>query len=88
MSWVGIFGPANMPPEVVQTLAREFEKMIAKPEVKEQFVTGGMDVYWIGLRQPSGLREVRAGQVDSADQGGRDRAGEGLPHGRQTFSQA
>ena len=51
MPWVGIFGPANMPPDVVQTLAREFEKMIAKPEVKEQFVTGGMDVYWIGPAQ-------------------------------------
>jgi putative tricarboxylic transport membrane protein len=51
MPWVGIFGPANMPAEVVKVLARELEKMVAKPDVREQFSTSGMDVYWIGAEE-------------------------------------
>jgi tripartite-type tricarboxylate transporter receptor subunit TctC len=51
MPWVGIFGPANMPAEVVKVLARELERMVAKPEIREQFSTSGMDVYWIGHEQ-------------------------------------
>jgi tripartite-type tricarboxylate transporter receptor subunit TctC len=51
MPWVGIFGPANMPAEIVKLLARELEKMVSKPEIREQFITSGMDVYWIGHEQ-------------------------------------
>jgi putative tricarboxylic transport membrane protein len=51
MPWVGIFGPANMPAEVVKVLARELQTIVAKPEIKEQFMHAGMDVYWIGHEQ-------------------------------------
>ena len=51
MPWVGFFGPADMPPEVVKVLARELEKIVAKSEIKEQFMHAGMDVYWIGHEQ-------------------------------------
>ncbi len=51
MPWVGIFGPANMPQEVVKVLATELEKMVSMPEVREQFITSGMEVYWIGREQ-------------------------------------
>jgi tripartite-type tricarboxylate transporter receptor subunit TctC len=51
MPWVGIFGPANMPAEVVKVLARELEKIVSKPEIKEPFMNAGMDVYWIGHEQ-------------------------------------
>ena len=51
MPWVGIFGPANMPAEIVKVLARELEKMVSKPEIKEHFITSGMEVYWIGHEQ-------------------------------------
>jgi tripartite-type tricarboxylate transporter receptor subunit TctC len=48
MPWVGIFGPANMPGEVVKVLARELEKMLALPDVKEQFMNSGTEVDWLG----------------------------------------
>jgi tripartite-type tricarboxylate transporter receptor subunit TctC len=48
MPWVGIFGPANMPPEAVKVLATELQKMVSKPEIKEQFMNSGTEVYWIG----------------------------------------
>ncbi len=51
MPWVGIFGPANMPADVVEVLARELEKIVSKPEIKEPFMNAGMDVYWIGQEQ-------------------------------------
>jgi tripartite-type tricarboxylate transporter receptor subunit TctC len=51
MPWVGIFGPANMPAEVVKVLARELEKMVQRPEIKEQFIRSGLEVYWIGPEQ-------------------------------------
>jgi tripartite-type tricarboxylate transporter receptor subunit TctC len=55
MPWVGIFGPANMPPEVVKVLATELEKMVSKPEIKEQFMNSGTEVYWIGPEQFPGF---------------------------------
>ncbi len=51
MPWVGVFGPANMPQEVVKVLAVELEKMLAKPEIKQRFLGAGMEVYWIGREQ-------------------------------------
>ena len=35
--WGGLFGPAKMPPEIVERLAREMAIVLAKPEVREQF---------------------------------------------------
>ena len=51
MPWVGIFGPANMPSDIVKVLARELEKMVSRDDIKEQFITSGMEVYWIGHDQ-------------------------------------
>jgi tripartite-type tricarboxylate transporter receptor subunit TctC len=35
--WGGLFGPAKMPREIVERLAREMAVVLAKPEVREQF---------------------------------------------------
>jgi tripartite-type tricarboxylate transporter receptor subunit TctC len=35
--WGGLFGPAKMPREIVDRLAREMAVVLAKPEVREQF---------------------------------------------------
>ena len=35
VSWGGMFGPANLPRDIVERLAREFNAAILKPEVKE-----------------------------------------------------
>lgn len=47
-AWVGLFGPANLPPEVVETLDRELATILAKPEVKTRFLDGGSEVLWQG----------------------------------------
>ena len=35
--WGGLFGPAKMPREIVERLAREMAVVLAKPDVREQF---------------------------------------------------
>jgi tripartite-type tricarboxylate transporter receptor subunit TctC len=34
--WAGLFGPAKLPPDVVQRLAKEIAAVVARPEVREQ----------------------------------------------------
>jgi tripartite-type tricarboxylate transporter receptor subunit TctC len=46
MAWAGLFGPANLPPEVVQTLARTLKAALAKPEILEKFKNSGIEPYW------------------------------------------
>ena len=40
-----------MPSDIVKVLARELEKMVSRDDIKEQFITSGMEVYWIGHDQ-------------------------------------
>jgi tripartite-type tricarboxylate transporter receptor subunit TctC len=35
--WGGLFGPAKMPKDIVDRLAREMAVVLAKPEVREAF---------------------------------------------------
>jgi tripartite-type tricarboxylate transporter receptor subunit TctC len=51
LAWTGIFGPAGTPPEVVNTIAREVEKSVAKPEFTKQFAALGIDSFWAGPEQ-------------------------------------
>jgi len=51
LAWAGILGPAGTPPEVVNTIAREVEKSVSKPEFKKQFTVLGIDVFWAGPEQ-------------------------------------
>jgi len=51
IAWAGMFGPANMPREVVEILGRELQKMVTTPETKSQLVSTGMEVFWIGPEQ-------------------------------------
>ncbi len=48
LAWAGMFGPANMPPEAVKTLADAVQKALDKPEVRQRFAASGTDVYWSG----------------------------------------
>ena len=41
--WAGIFAPAGTPPEIVERLSREFNAMLASPDVRERFSQLGMD---------------------------------------------
>ena len=40
--WVGVLGPAGMPPDVVARLSAEITKGLAKPDVQEQLVQFGV----------------------------------------------
>jgi tripartite-type tricarboxylate transporter receptor subunit TctC len=46
LAWVGMFGPANMPPEVTQTLANALKATLAKPDILERFKSSGVELYW------------------------------------------
>ena len=51
LAWAGMFGPANLPPDVVNTLARELQKMLAAPDAKERFQRSGVQVQWQGPQE-------------------------------------
>jgi tripartite-type tricarboxylate transporter receptor subunit TctC len=46
MAWAGLFGPANMPPEVVEKLAGAIGAALAKPDILEKFKSSGIEPYW------------------------------------------
>jgi tripartite-type tricarboxylate transporter receptor subunit TctC len=46
MAWAGLFGPANLPPDVVQTLAAALKAALAKPDIQEKFKSSGIEPYW------------------------------------------
>ena len=47
-AWAGMFGPAGLPPEAVETLDRELAKILARSEVKTRFLDAGSEVLWKG----------------------------------------
>jgi tripartite-type tricarboxylate transporter receptor subunit TctC len=51
LSWVGLFAPANTPPQVVDVLARELQKMLARPELKARFIDAGAETFWSGPQE-------------------------------------
>jgi tripartite-type tricarboxylate transporter receptor subunit TctC len=54
LAWTGIFGPAGLPPKVVDTLVKPIEATLAKPEVRDRFGDSGVEVSWIG---PAGFSD-------------------------------
>ena len=46
LAWAGLFGPANMPPEVVQIIARQVEEALQTDEIKQHFAKTGAEEYW------------------------------------------
>jgi tripartite-type tricarboxylate transporter receptor subunit TctC len=46
MAWAGLFGPANLPPDVVATLARTLKAGLVKPEMLEKLKSSGIEPYW------------------------------------------
>ena len=75
LAWAGMFGPAGMPPEAVKTVAAAVHKALDNPEVRERFAGAGTDLYWSDTAGVHRIREIRAGELDRHDQGGRNRAG-------------
>ena len=46
LAWAGVFGPAGMPPEAVNTLTNAIQKILAKPDAKERFLASGVQIQW------------------------------------------
>ena len=48
LAWAGMFGPANLPPEIVKVLADAVQKALSTPPVVERLNAGGTEVFWSG----------------------------------------
>jgi tripartite-type tricarboxylate transporter receptor subunit TctC len=48
LSWFGISGPAGMPREIVDALAAELQKFIARPDIQEKLAVMGAQIIWTG----------------------------------------
>jgi tripartite-type tricarboxylate transporter receptor subunit TctC len=46
LAWAGLFGPANMPPEVVNTIAKQVHAALETQAIKDRFDASGIEVYW------------------------------------------
>ena len=55
LGWLGFFGPANMPADVVRTLNAALVKALGSPEVREAFLKGGYEAI---SSTPAGLAAV------------------------------
>jgi tripartite-type tricarboxylate transporter receptor subunit TctC len=51
LAWAGMFGPAGLPPEVVQKLADAVQKALERPETRQRFTSSGTDIYWSGPKE-------------------------------------
>lgn len=45
LPWAGFFGPAGMPADVTETLSNALQKVLAKPEIKQQLIEKGFEGY-------------------------------------------
>lgn len=43
MSWFGLSGPANLPPQIVNRLNAEVQRALNKPDVRERFASEGIE---------------------------------------------
>lgn len=55
--WFGIIAPAGTPKDIVDKIAAETARVIALPEVKEQFLAQGLDGFAIGPAKMRALLE-------------------------------
>lgn len=46
LAWAGLFGPANMPPDVVAKIAGAIGTALAKAEIKDKFKNSGIEPFW------------------------------------------
>ena len=51
LAWAGLFAPANLPPPIAARLSGELEKMLSRPDVKERFLSTGVEVFFSGPQE-------------------------------------
>ena len=69
VAWGGLFGPARMPKEIVDRLAREMVTLLARPEVREAF---GRLAFEPKSSTPQELAALVADQLDAFKKGVRE----------------
>lgn len=48
LAWAGLFGPANLPPDVVNTLSREVKNFVSNPENRAKLEANGIETFYLG----------------------------------------
>jgi tripartite-type tricarboxylate transporter receptor subunit TctC len=64
--WFGVYGPAGMPADIVQTLSRAYNEALEMPEVKEKLLQAGFSPRGSSARELADLSRVeyeRLGKV-------------------------
>jgi tripartite-type tricarboxylate transporter receptor subunit TctC len=51
LAWAGVFGPANLPPDVVKVLADHIHKALQTPAMRQKFQSTGTEVFWSGPKE-------------------------------------
>jgi putative tricarboxylic transport membrane protein len=51
LAWVGLFGPAGLPPPVVERLGAETQKILQNPALAARFQAAGADTFWSGPQE-------------------------------------
>ena len=51
LAWAGLFAPASLPAPIATRLAGELERMLARPELKERFLSSGVEVFFSGPKE-------------------------------------
>ena len=46
LAWAGMFGPANRPPDVVETIAKVIHAALSTKEIQDRFNVSGIEGYW------------------------------------------
>ncbi len=59
-TWYGIFGPANLPPAILNKLNADLVKVLSSPELKERFAQQGQEM--VG-NSPERFREIVRAEV-------------------------
>ena len=52
LTWYGIVGPANLPPDITARLNTEINKMLAAPEFKDKLSSQALDIMPMAPEQP------------------------------------
>jgi tripartite-type tricarboxylate transporter receptor subunit TctC len=58
VSWYGLWGPKNLPPNVLETLQTGVGKVLAQPDVKERFQQLGFEP--LGMRSEGFASYIRS----------------------------
>lgn len=60
LAWAGLFGPANLPADVVETLAREVKSFVSNPDNRAKLEANGIETFFL---PPAGFKTYVADEL-------------------------